>query len=67
VNEKKDVEYKYIEIVTSTQKKIIDFNIIQKFVNLEKLYSNLSEEIYDYLVEIFNAKKENPIILDRNF
>jgi S-adenosylmethionine decarboxylase len=25
------------------------------------------EEIYDYLVEIFNAKKENPIILDRNF
>jgi hypothetical protein len=59
VNEKKDVEYKYIEIVTSTQKKIIDFNIIQKFVNLEKLYSNLSEEIYDYLVENRDTKDIN--------
>lgn len=25
------------------------------------------EEIYDYLIDNFNAKKENPIILDRNF
>lgn len=51
IEEKKDLEYKYIEIVTSNQQKIIDFNIIQNFVILEKLYYKLSEEIYEYLEE----------------
>ena len=33
--DKKDAEYKYIDIILSNQKKIVDFNFIQKFVNLE--------------------------------
>jgi len=49
--EKSDVEYKFIEIVISNQKKLVDFNVIQKFLSISELKSGLAEEIYNYLEE----------------
>ncbi len=49
--EKDNIEYKYIDIVVSTEKKIVDFNIIQKFLSSENFNIGMAEEIYDYLVE----------------
>ncbi len=55
--EKENAEYKYIEIVVSNEKKIVDFNIIQKFLSVEQLKSGLAEEIYSYLEEIRDTKE----------
>jgi hypothetical protein len=55
--EKDNAEYKYIEIVVSNQQKIVDFNVIQKFLSNEKLNIKLSEEVYDYLVEFRDTKE----------
>jgi len=55
--EKNDAEYKYIEIVVSNYKKIVDFNVIQKFLNIEQLKSGLAEEIYNYLEEFRDTKE----------
>ena len=56
-------EYKYIEIIVSNEKKIVDFNFIQKFLNIEQLRGGLAEEIYNYLEENRDTKdliiKEN--------
>ena len=52
-----NAEYKYIEIVVSNEKKIVDFNIIQKFLNIEQLRSGLAEEIYNYLEEVRDTKE----------
>jgi hypothetical protein len=52
-----NIEYKYLEIVVSNEKKIVDFNFIQKFLNIQQLKSNSAEEIYSYLEET----KENSI------
>lgn len=49
--EQKEGEYKYIEIVTANKNKIVDFNVIQKFVSLYGFKRNLSEDIYSYLEE----------------
>lgn len=54
--EKQDAEYKYIEIVVSNEKKIVDFNVIQKFLTLEQLKSGMAEEIYTYLEEMRDTK-----------
>ena len=58
-----NVEYKYIEIVVSNQKKIVDFTVIQKFLTPEQLRAGLAEEIYEYLEEAHDIKdiviKEN--------
>ena len=55
--EKDDAEYKYIEIIVSNEKKIVDFNVIQKFLNIEQLRSGLAEEIYNYLEENRDTKE----------
>ena len=55
--EKENAEYKYIEIVVSNEKKIVDFNVIQKFLNIEQLKSGLAEEIYNYLEEVRDTKE----------
>ena len=60
--EKSDVEYKYIEIVVSNEKKIVDFNVIQKFLSISDLRSGLAEEIYNYLEE--NRDNRDIIIRD---
>jgi len=61
--EKDNAEYKYIEIVVSNEKKIVDLNVIQKFLNINQLKSGLAEEIYNYLEETRDTKdfiiKEN--------
>jgi hypothetical protein len=44
-------EYKYIEVVYSKESKLIDFTLIQKFLNIQQLKEGLAEEIYDYLDE----------------
>jgi hypothetical protein len=61
--EKQNAEYKYIEIVVSNEKKIVDFNVIQKFLNIEQLKSGLAEEIYNYLEDTKNTKE---IIIKQN-
>jgi len=55
--EKDNAEYKYIEIVVSNEKKIVDFNVIQKFLNINQLKSGLAEEIYNYLEETRDTKE----------
>jgi len=55
--EKNNAEYKYIEIVVSNEKKIVDFNIIQKFLNIDQLKTGLAEEIYNYLEENRDTKE----------
>lgn len=55
--EKDDAEYKYIEIVVSGEKKIVDFNVIQKFLSIEQLKAGLAEDIYSYLEEIRDFKE----------
>ena len=55
--EKSNIEYKYIEIILSNEKKIVDFNIIQKFLNISELKSGLAEEIYNYLEENRNTNE----------
>jgi len=54
--DKEEGEYKYIEIVISTKKKIVDFTLIQKFLNIKELKSGLAEEIYSYLEEFQNRE-----------
>ena len=61
--DKDEGEYKYIDIIVSNTQKIVDFNIIQKFLNFKQLKSNLAEEIYNYLEE-FQENKE--IIINEN-
>jgi len=56
-------EYKYIEIIVPNSKKIVDFNIIQKLLNVQQLRKGIAEEIYNYLTE-FQENKE--IIVNEN-
>ena len=55
--EKEKGEYKYIEIIVSNEKKIIDFNQIQKFLSTQQLKLGLANEIYNYLVEMRETKE----------
>lgn len=55
--EKEKGEYKYIEILVSNEKKLVDFNQIQKFLSVNELKTGLAEEIYNYLVEMREAKE----------
>jgi len=55
--EKDEGEYKYIEIIISNEKKIVDFNQIQKFLSIQQLKLGLAEEIYNYLVEMRETKE----------
>lgn len=52
-----NVEYKYIDIVISNQKKIVDLNFIQKFVTSQHIKYNYAEEIYNYLEEYKNYQE----------
>ena len=61
--EQSNAEYKYIEIVLSNEKKLVDFNLIQKFVSLENLRYSMAEEIYAYLEEVRDIKE---IIIKEN-
>lgn len=61
--EEKDAEYKYIEIVVSNKNKIVDFNIIQKFLSITQNRKGFANEIYNYLSEF---KETNEIIIKEN-
>jgi hypothetical protein len=58
-----DVEYKYIDIIVSNEKKIVDFNFIEKFITINKMNPKLAEEYYNYLVEMKNI---NDLIIKEN-
>ena len=47
--EENNAEYKFIEIIVSNNKKLVDFTVIQKFLNYTQLKKGLAEEIYTYL------------------
>jgi hypothetical protein len=49
--EEDKAEYRYIEVVYSKQSKLVDFTLIQKFLNLQQIKEGLAEEIYSYLEE----------------
>jgi hypothetical protein len=55
--ELKEAEYKYIEIMISNEKKLIDFSIIQNFLTQKQLKKGLDIEIYNYLEEMKNNKQ----------
>ena len=57
--EKADAEYKYIEIIVSNEKKIVDFNVIQKFLTIEQRRQGMAEEIYAYLEEMREVNEYN--------
>ena len=63
--EEKEGEYKYIEIVTANKNKIVDFNIIQKFVTLCDFQRNTSQEIYSYLQE-HTENKDIELVIKEN-
>ena len=61
--EKDEGEYKYIEIVVGNANKIVDFNIIQKVLNIKQIRSGVAEEIYNYLVEM---KENSELVVKEN-
>ena len=54
--EKEKGEYKYIEIIVSNKNKIVDFNVIQKFLTIKELKLGLDETIYNYIFEMQEIK-----------
>ena len=54
-----NIEYKYIDILVSKEKKIINLDFIEKFLNLNKLPIKLAEEIYEYLNNLYRTKENN--------
>jgi len=61
--DKEEGEYKYIEIVVSNERKLVDFTVIQKFLSVKELKSGLAEDIYNYLEEYQNKKE---ILINEN-
>lgn len=61
--EENDAEYRYIEIMISNDRKIVDLNIIQNFLSYSQLKSGLAEEIYSYLEEM---KDNNDFVVKEN-
>lgn len=55
--ERKEGEYKYIEVIMSKTNKIVDFNVIQKFLTIKQLKQGMAEDIYNYLVENQETKE----------
>ena len=55
--DKINAEYKYIDIIVSNEKKIVDFNIIQKFLTISQNKFGLAEEIYNYLEEYRDSQE----------
>jgi hypothetical protein len=58
-----DAEYKYIDIIVSSEKKMVDFMIIQKFLYLNKLDSIDVEDIYNYLI---SSREQTELIIKEN-
>ena len=61
--EKKDAEYKIIDIIVSNEKKIIDIDLIRKMLTIDELKAGVAEDIYSYLEEVRDIKE---IILKEN-
>lgn len=58
--EENDGEYKYIEVVVSNIRKLIDFNFFQSFLTPNEIKKGLAEDFYDYLED--NKREEEDII-----
>lgn len=56
-------EYKTIEVIYSRESKLVDFTLIQKFLNIKQIKDGLAEEIYNYLEE---AREEKDFSLKEN-
>jgi len=57
--EKDNAEYKYIEIIVSNKKKIVDYTSIHKILTTEQINSGLAQEIYDYINDTFIEREIN--------
>jgi hypothetical protein len=56
--ESENAEYKYIDIIVSKDKKLIDFTILQNFLSLGEIKQGLAEEYYAF---IDDYKKTNEL------
>jgi hypothetical protein len=52
-----NAEYRYIDVIISNDKKIINFNLIEKFLNLYKYPISLADEIYNYISDTINTNE----------
>ena len=64
--EEDEGQFKYIEVVYSKESKLVDFTLIQKFLNLKQIRDGLAEEIYDYL-DFSRREKEFSLKQDKDF
>lgn len=55
----KDAEYKYIDIITAKDEKIIDFTVLKDFINLDEDISGKTEDFYDFLLEYKKTQQFN--------
>ena len=77
LNEKEidDAEYKYIEIVVSGRRKLIDFTFFQKILNIDELKKGIAEDYYDFLeknkddmeIEIYEKNNIIDFLFSNNF
>jgi hypothetical protein len=59
--EKNNSEYKYIDVVISKHNKIIDYNIIHKYLTIANLNSDNADDIYDFIENYKNIIDINNI------
>jgi hypothetical protein len=65
-DEKQNAEYKYIQVVFSSESKMIDYNIIQKFLEMNKINKISSTEIYDY-IRTYNIYDKEETLINKLF
>jgi hypothetical protein len=58
--EEENAEYKYIEVVVSNIRKLIDFNFFQSFLTTTEIKKGVAEDFYDFLEE--NKREDEDIV-----
>jgi hypothetical protein len=56
--EKKDAEYRFINIVIAKKSDALDYNDIEKLFTIEERRSGMVDDIYNYLIDIDKEKSE---------
>ena len=64
--DKNESEYKYIEVIVSNEKKIVDFHILQRLFTLDELKKGNAEDVYQFLQD--NLQEiDNNLLEDKNY
>jgi hypothetical protein len=64
--DKEEGEYKFIEVIISNEKKLVDFHILQRLFTFDELKKGYAEDIYQFLQENLQENEQN-IIEDKNY